>query len=486
MPAMPLRRLAPAIAFAAALTACATNPVTGQRELALMSEEQEIQLGRETDAEIRKTMGVYDDPELQRYVQEIGLKLARTSERPDLPWSFAVVDSPAINAFAVPGGFVYLTRGILPFLDSEAEVAGVLGHEIGHVTARHTVAQYSRQAAAGLGLGVLGIFIPQVEKAAPLAEVGLGVLFLKYGRDDERQADQLGVRYTAANGWDPAGVTGMLGTLARLDEATGSNRGVPNWLSTHPAPADRVEEAQTFIATARAEYPSADSVNKAAFLQQVDGVVFGDDPDKGLVRDGVFLHRALRFGVRFPQGWPLANTDENVTAKASDANHFVVLELAPAGGGSLEQAARTQMSEAGFAMVEGGATRINGLDAFVGTYSGTVEGLGQTGARAAHIRHGDRVYLIVGLAPAGQFNGLLPVFNQTIQSFRPLSASEAAAIKANRVAIHTARAGDTWQALASRGGDGALKPATLAIMNHYEPSQPPRAGDRLKIVVAGT
>src|SRR5690606_21148063 len=145
MRAMTLRLTFAALVFAGA-GACATNPVTGQRELALMSEEQEIQLGREADAEIRQSMGVYNDPELQRYVQEVGLRLARASERPHLPWSFAVVDSPAINEFALPGGVIYLTRGILPYLGREAEMAGVLVPDVAAVTARYSCLTSSRGA----------------------------------------------------------------------------------------------------------------------------------------------------------------------------------------------------------------------------------------------------------------------------------------------------------------------------------------------------
>lgn len=484
MRAMTLRLTFAALVFAGA-GACATNPVTGQRELALMSEEQEIQLGREADAEIRQSMGVYNDPELQRYVQEVGLGLARASERPHLPWSFAVVDSPAINAFALPGGFIYLTRGILPYLGSEAEMAGVLGHEIGHVTARHSVSQYSRQAAAGLGLGVLGIFVPEVQQAAPLAEVGLGALFLKYGRDDEREADRLGARYTAMSGWDPAGVAGMLNTLARLDEASGSRRGVPNWLSTHPAPADRVQEVQTFIADARAAHPGATTTNKPAYLAQIDGIVFGDSPEKGIVRGSTFEHRDLRFALRFPEGWEISNSDEQVAAKRPDADHFVVLELVAAQG-ALDQIAQQQMTKAGFRRVEGSRTRINGLDAVVGTYAGNMEGLGQVGVRAAHILHGGRVYLIAGIAPANQFSSATGAFNATIESFRPLTEAQAAAIRPNRVALYTVRAGDTWASIASGAGQGHLSASTLAIMNDYAPATPPRTGDRLKIVVTGS
>ena len=448
-----------------------------------MSEAQEIELGRQSDAEIRKSMGVYQDAELQRYVQEIGLRLAKASERPNLPWTFAVVDSPAINAFAVPGGFIYLTRGILPFLDDEAELAGVLGHEIGHVTARHSVQQHSRQTAAGVGLGVLGILIPAVGRAAPIAEVGLGALFLKYGRDDEREADRLGIAYTARTGWDPAGVAGMLETLAQLDEASGQRRGVPNWLSTHPAPADRVAEVQDLIAEARKTAAGA-ATNEQAFLAQVDGIIFGDSPEKGIVRGAEFLHRDLMFAMRFPDKWDISNTDEQVAAKHPSADHYVMLQLV-APSGSLEQTAQQHTAKAGLQTVEAGRTRINGLDAVIGTYRGTLQGLGQVGVRAAHILHGNRVYFIAGIAPAGQFNAGAGAFDETIGSFRALTAAQAAAIRPNRIDLYTARAGDTWTALASRPGDGAVRPPTLAIMNDYAPAQPPRAGDRLKIVVTG-
>ena len=181
--------------LAVTLGACATNPVTGKRELSLLSEAQEIQIGQAQDAQVRKEMGVYADRELQQYVSDIGLRLAQMSERPTLPWHFTVVDVPAINAFALPGGYIYITRGIMPFLDNEAQLAGVIGHEIGHVTARHAAQQYSRSTGAELGLILGSILAPQTRPLAQLGQSGLGVLFLKYGRDDEVQADGLGVTY---------------------------------------------------------------------------------------------------------------------------------------------------------------------------------------------------------------------------------------------------------------------------------------------------
>ena len=156
------RLLLPLIA-ASAVTACATNPATGKKEVSLMSEAQEVELGQQLDGEVRRQMGVYDDPALQKYVESVGLKLARNSERPNLPWHFTVVDAPAVNAFALPGGYIYITRGILPFLNDESQLAGVLGHEIGHVTARHSAQQYTKATSAGLGLALLSIFVPQAQ-----------------------------------------------------------------------------------------------------------------------------------------------------------------------------------------------------------------------------------------------------------------------------------------------------------------------------------
>jgi predicted Zn-dependent protease len=199
---------------AAFLGACATNPVTGKREFSLMSEAQEIQIGQELDVEVQREMGVYGDRAIQAYVSDIAQRMAGVSERPRLPWQFTVVDVPAVNAFALPGGYIYLTRGILPYLDDEAELAGVLGHEIGHVTARHAAQAYTRATGTGLGVAIASIFVPAARPFGSLAETAVGVLFLKYGRDDELEADRLGARYEFQTGWDPAGVPDLLNTLA--------------------------------------------------------------------------------------------------------------------------------------------------------------------------------------------------------------------------------------------------------------------------------
>lgn len=477
--------LATSLAAFTILSACATNPATGKRELSLMSEAQEIQLGQEMDAQIRHEMGLYENAALQRYVESVGMRLARASERPNLPWHFAVVDEPAINAFALPGGYIYLTRGILPFLDDEAQLAGVLGHEIGHVTARHAAQQYTKATTAGLGVTLLSIFVPEARPFQNITETALGVLFLKHGRDDERQADDLGVKYTARTGWNPLGVAGMLTTLARLDEADGTRRGVPNWLMTHPAPADRVKRVQASIAQNPVPVGTTGAVGEADFLRQIDGIVYGDSPSEGVVRGSAFLHRDLRFSLQFPQGWEVHNTKTHVLAKAPDRDQFMLLQLVPNPQGSIETVARSGMANAGFRQVGGQRAQINGLDAYVGTYQGALEGLGNVVTVAAHIAHDRNVYVLAGITPPNQFQSAERQLVSSIGSFRSLSRAEAEDIRPNRVDLYTVQPGDTWESIARRSGEGAVKPSTLAIMNNYEPNQQPRSGDRIKIVVVG-
>ena len=469
-------------ALLAYVAACATNPVTGKRELSLMSEGQEIAMGKENHPQILAEMGQYNDPELQRYVSDLGLRLAKSSERPTLPWTFTVVDQPVVNAFAVPGGFIYITRGILTYLDNEAQLVGVLGHEIGHVTARHSAQQYSRAVLGQVGLVGLGIFVPAARPFGDLSAQALGLLFLKYGREDELQSDALGARYAATNGWDPRAVPGFLSVLARMRE--GSEKGIPNWLSTHPEPASRVEEVQPLVQQLTAGKGEL-RVARDDYLRRIDGIIFGDNPEQGVVRGTSFLHPPLRFRVDYPQGWQIQNSARQVVAKAPNADVFMVLQLIDKPqGNNVQDVALSSMQGAGFQAVDGQRTSINGLDSFVGVYQGQIEGMGPVASRAAHIAHGNRVYLLAGLVTAQAFNQADAAFVQTIRTFRPLSAAEAEGIHPNRVDLYTVREGDTWQSIAQRSG-GAVDAQALAVMNSSQGGSQPTPGARIKIVVGG-
>ena len=462
--------------------ACATNPATGQHQFSLMSEDQELQIGQQQDVEVRRQMGVYADPATQQYVSDIGVRLARESERPNLPWHFTVLDVPAINAFALPGGYIYVTRGILPFLADEAELACVLGHEVGHVTARHAAQQYSKSMGAGIGVLLGSIFVPEARPFGQLAETGLGAVMLKYGRDDEIQADELGVRYAARGGWDPAAMPRMLTTLGRIDEET-DDKGVPNWLLTHPSPENHIGRVQAAVQQAETTAPPG-VTNHDVYLEHLDGIVYGDNPEQGVVRGSMFLHPSLRFAIEFPPGWDVKNGQSEVVAKEPGVNTFMILHpmSRPVGRG-IEDAAVQSMQRAGFRALDGEETTVNGLPTFIATYQGTVQDLGRVRLRAAHIVHEGRVYLVAGLAPLALYEPHEPAFSQAIGSFRPMTRGEAEAVRPSRVNVYAARAGDTWQSIADHMSHGVIKAATLAIMNTHAIADEPRPGERLKVVV---
>jgi predicted Zn-dependent protease len=307
------------------------------------------------------------------------------------------------------------------------------------------------------------------------------VLFLKYGREAELESDRLGVGYAASSGWDPRGVPGMLNTLARIDNATGTSRGVPNWALTHPPAADRVVRVQEAVAAAPA---SARTTNAEAFERHLDGLVFGDSREKGIVRGNDFLHPILRFAVRFPQGWEIVNTDEQVVSTPGEsANRAMILQLAQ-GSGNVEQLATSQMAAAGWRQTAGQRTQVNGLDAYVGTYQG-VSGQTPVTVQAAHVRAGNQVYVVAGLAATQEFENASRTFATSIASFRSLSQQEADRIQPSRLDFYTVRSGDTWESIAKARGDGTISASQLAIMNGQDPGTSPRSGDRIRIVVGG-
>jgi len=468
--------------FVTVSAACATNPVTGKKQISLLSEAEEMAIGQQQDAEIRREMGVYDDPALQRYVNDIGQELARVSHRPNLPWTFTIVDSPAINAFALPGGYIYLTRGILAYLDDEAELAGVLGHEIGHVTARHAAQAYTRQAQAGIGLTILSIFVPSTAPFADLGSAGLSVLFLRHGRDAELEADRLGVEYGSGAGYDPAGVPRFLATLARVNAL--SERGVPNWLSTHPDPGSRVTKAEPVASKFVSD--AAKAQNRDQYLERIHGMVFGDRVEEGIVRGNEFLHPLLRLGVKFPEGWELTNTPQAVLAQEPGTDHFMVLqEVEQPRGRTIGETAVAAMRNAGYTVVDGRVDRINGNEAHVGVYRGNAKDVGKVLMRAAHIAVGRRLYVVAGFAPEKEFDAVDKDILPSVQTFRQLSPAEASAVRPNRLDFYVVKAGDSWQSIAARQGKNFVSAATLAIMNDHEVHVQPNPGDRVKIVVAG-
>ncbi len=468
------------LVVASMASACASNPVSGKREMSFMSEADEIRIGREGDAEIRREMGVYADEELQRYVTGVGERIASVSHRPGLPWTFTVLDVPAVNAFALPGGYIYVTRGLLAHLGDESELAGVLGHEVGHVTARHASQQYTRSATGGLGVLLASIFVPGVAPFSDLASAGLGTWFLKYGRDDELESDRLGVEYAAKAGWDPESVPRFLQTLSRLDAM--SARGVPNWLSTHPDPGSRVVKAAPVAAKL---VDDTRERRRDDFLRRIDGLAYGDDLSEGVVRGHQFLHPDLRIAMEFPEGWDVQNSSEQVVARPDGDKVLMLMRTADtARGAVLADGARRHMKELGFTFESGAEQDINGLRGFVGTYRGKARGVGNVRIRAAHLTVGRQVFMMAGVAPEAEYARVESEMSAALTSFRELTSREAGAIRPNRLGLYDVKAGDSWQSIAQRAGGGLVPATRLALMNGFAVNEQPPAGTRLKIVVA--
>ena len=468
--------------FAAALAAglvsgCATNPATGARQLILISESQEIAMGRDYDKQVVASIGLYPDSGLQRYLQQFGTRLAATSERPNLPWTFRVVDDPVVNAFALPGGFIYVTRGIFAHLNSEAELAGVVGHEIGHVTARHSVSQLSKQQLAQLGLAVGTIASPEFEQFAGLASQALGVLFLKYSRDAESQADDLGLRYLRRGHYDPREMPHVFEMLDRVSQAQGGGR-VPQWLATHPNPENRRGRIEQEIATGPQSFAGT-AVNREPYLQRLDGLVFGSNPREGYFKGSQFFHPALRFRMTFPDGWTTSNGKEAVVAVSPQQD--AIVELAPAPLPSADAAARAFVSQQGVTAGYPARSSVGGLPAVsagfrAATDNGTLRGT------AVFVEHGGAVYRLVGYAVDARWPDYQGVAERSLQSFGRLSDPAVLGVQPQRVSIVRLDRRTTIEELA-RQRPSPVSPVTLALVNQVEPTTPLEPGQLVKWIV---
>ncbi|MBI4538033.1 MAG: M48 family metalloprotease [Gemmatimonadetes bacterium] len=425
---LPRLRGAVTAVLAAAVAGCAVNPATGERQLSLIGEGREIEMGREYDRGVVSSLGLYPDSVLQEHVAALGRRLAMLSERPSLPWAFRVVDDPVVNAFALPGGFIYITRGILAHFGSEAQLAAVLGHEIGHVTARHSVSQMSKQQLAQLGLGVGAILAPEVAGYADVAQAALGVLFLKFSRDDERQADDLGLRYMRRASYDPRE---MISVFTMLDRVSAPSGRTPDWLSTHPNPENRRERIEQRV-TGEPPGPADTIVNRDAYLARLDGLVYGENPREGFFRGSEFLHPELRFRLTFPEGWSGSNQKQAVVAVAPGKDAIMQLSLAeettPAA------AARRFFAQEGVADVGWSAGEINGLPAAAGSFAAVGEG-GRILGSVAFVAYAAAVYRLLGYAGEAQWRAHQGAADRAIRSFRPLTDPAALGVQPWRMRV---------------------------------------------------
>jgi predicted Zn-dependent protease len=476
------RRLGPILALmlaVALISSCATNPVTGKHELALISEAQEIDLGRQSDRQVVATIGLYPDEHLQQYVQSLGTKLAAASERPNLPWTFRVVDDASVNAFALPGGFVYVTRGIMAHLNSEAELVSVMGHEIGHVTARHSVSQMSKQQLAGLGLNLAMVFLPEARPYGDIASQGLGLMFLKFSRTDEAQADDLGLKYLVQAGYDPRPMTEVFGLLERVSQASSAGR-LPQWLASHPDPSRRRETIGGEIAALNHDW-SGRPVARDAYLQRIDGMVFGNDPRDGFVEGSTFYHPALAFQMRFPDGWKIQNEKQVVAAMSPNQDAILALSLSNAG--SPNEAARQFFSQEGVQQGQAWRDEIGGMNAASYAFAATTQ-QGQLSGLASWVTHRGKVYQILGYTLADRARNYSNAITGSIASFDGVSDRRILEVQPRRVDVVKLQRGESLEGFV-RDYPSSVPPETVALVNNLGSGASLHAGEAYKRITGG-
>jgi predicted Zn-dependent protease len=463
---------------------CARNPVTGKRQLVFMSEKQEIAMGKEADPQIIAEFGLYENKALQDFIEEKGKAMAAVSHRSKLDYHFRIVDSDIINAFAVPGGYVYFTRGIMAHFNNEAEFAGVLGHEIGHITARHSVKQQRDQILAQVGIIAGVVIAPELAQFAEVASQGVGLLLLKFGRDAERQSDKLGVEYSSRIGYDASEMAGFFKTLERV--SGGKDQEIPDFLSTHPNPGDRYKDVGKLATEWKSKLKLTNAqINRNKYLKMIDGLVYGEDPKQGFVENSIFYHPVLKFQFAIPVGWRHQNSPTQVQMAPSDGKALMILTMAK--GSSLQDAASTFMQQNNLQPLEAKETTVNGLQALavLADVKQQAQQQQQQQIRTVSyfIKHGNTIYLLIGLSAAQDFNNYFTTFTGSQQSFQEITDTEKLNRKPERIRIATVGASASLEQILRESGADSKRFEELAVLNGMQLSDRVDAGTMVKLVV---
>jgi len=473
-------RILCAAAACAGFTACVRNPATGNLQLNLVSESQEIDMGKQAAQEVKQSIGLYKDDKLQAYVGRLGQSLSQETTRKSLPWEFHVVEDSSVNAFALPGGPVFVTRGILGTLMTEAQLAGVMGHECGHVAARHSANQISKAQLAQVGLGIGSVLSPQIASLSQVAGAGLQVLFLKFSRDDESQADKLGFAYMANDGYDARQMVEIFRTLDRVSKLAGGGK-LPEWLQTHSDPGNRQQVAEERLKGLQHDFSQA-KVGRDEYLAAIDGIVYGEDPRQGYFEGQKFLHPDLKFQVTFPAGWQTQNTPQAVAGINSGQDAAV--ELATAGKDSPQQAAQKFFSQQGIQRGQAAQGTVHGIPAVAAYFAGTTD-QGQIGGLVTFLSYGNTTYAILGYTAAAAVQQHDAEFKSVMNSFAPLSDPAAANVQPAKVQLVKLDQAMTVEQFNQKYPSN-LKIEEVALINGLDtPTSPMQAGQTYKRVVGG-
>ena len=465
--------------FIVSLVSCAVNPVTGKQDFVMISEEQEIQMGREYNSQILKMNPVYEDQELQEYVQSIGESLAIKSHRPNLIYRFTVLDSPDINAFALPGGYIYINRGLMSYFSSEEELAAVLGHEIGHVTARHSVRQYSQSQL--MGILSAAIEVNAGRTAGNIANLASGALLSGYGREMELEADDLGAQYIYQDGYSPQGMYDVLSVLKdqeiyakKIAEQRGQEpRSYHGVFASHPSNDLRLQEVLDNVSNS---YQKGNERKKDVYLEKIDGMVYGDSEKSGVRRGNKFYHGPLNLFMSSPKSWEIINTPNQLIFMSPFGEAVLQITLEDL---NFKESPENYLRRFASSTYDDMTINVNGFEGFTAkAYRAGKE------TRMAVIFKDDQAYQFLGYSKNNYSNisKFDTEFLNIINSFRNLKAEEQVLSKPLRLKIYKVNEGDSYESLASNSSINTNAEDQLRLINGDYPDKKLEEGRLIKIV----
>jgi predicted Zn-dependent protease len=495
---MTRNHLAPLLLALAALglSGCAnqTSPATGRQFYSNVNATEEAQLGADEHPKILAEFGgaYTEKPNLNAYVNQIGQTVSQSAERKDVTYTFTVLNTEEINAFALPGGYVYVTRGLLALANNEAEIAGVLGHEIGHVNARHTAERAGKQQQATI-LSTIGVLAATVlggdtagQLASGVAQESSAVYLGQYSQQQEFEADSLGVRYIAKTGYDPQAMATFLDSLdqdVHLEAKVAGNPEAADAYSmtqSHPRTPDRVQRA-----IAEANVPVTNpATNRDRYLSQVNGMTWGADPRDGVIKGTTFIHPGLRFAFNAPKGMKLQNSPSQVLGAGGNA--VMIFDLAdPMPSGSMADYVTSGWQE-GATIENVQAFQVNGMEAATGIASASLQDTKVTARLVAIRKSAKEVYRFIYATPPENFDAADKGFVASMQSFREISAQDAAGYRPKHIQVVTVQQGDTVTSLAQRMQTDDAQADWFRVINHLPANASLQAGQKVKIIVQGT
>jgi predicted Zn-dependent protease len=439
------------------------------------------QQGAKPDPQVIAQFGLFENPKLQQYITTQGKRMTAISDRPG-DYGFTIVDSPVINAFATPDGHVYFTRGIMAYFNNEAQFTGVLGHELGHITARHGQKQQTRSTITSILLAGASMASKSIASIAqPLSSV-VGVGLLKYSRDAENEADQLGVKYSTKVGYDAAQMADFFLTLERTEKASGGGS-TPGFLSTHPNSADRYQRVKGLAAQAKQTTGNRTlTVNRDNYLRSIDGLPYGDDPRQGFVESSVFYLPEQKLRLPIPSGWKTQNTPEQF--QMAEPNGKAILALVAAGNGTLDAATQAISKQLGLTSPSSQPTTINSFPAVVVEGDQAAQDQQSTPAhvRAYLIQDGKSVYALIGLAPNASFGTYAPQFATVAQGFQRLTDASKLSRQPEHIRIKTATGTTTLASALAAAGVASSRYEEVAILNGMQTNDRLTKGMLYKVV----